>query len=244
MTQAAVVIPVFQTSLRDFEWKSLNRCVKVLGRWPLYFVSPEGLDLSPITDTVGHKISIVRFPVEFFSGIEGYNRLMTLPAFYKAFGQYEYMLIYQLDAFVFEDRLEEWCKKKYDYVGAPALHADEYNTLQASESDLYTSALESNRLVFNGGLSLRRISAMQRLLKIYNLLYPSWKGNEDMLFSLSSTRLLPLSPIMKLPKWKEALTFAFEKSPAASYRITGGKLPFGCHAWQRYDPDFWTSFIH
>ncbi len=38
--------------------------------------------------------------------------------FYKQFLNYEYILIYQLDAFVFKDELN-YCSQGIDYVGAP-----------------------------------------------------------------------------------------------------------------------------
>ena len=38
---------------------------------------------------------------------------------YSRFEKYEYMLIYQLDAFVFSDRLMEFVEAGYDYIGAP-----------------------------------------------------------------------------------------------------------------------------
>jgi hypothetical protein len=25
--------------------------------------------------------------------------------------------------------------------------------------------------------------------------------------------------------------------------MNGGKMPFGCHAWARYDRDFWLPFL-
>ena len=35
------------------------------------------------------------------------------------FLEYQYMLIYQLDAFVFEDKLDYFCELGYDYIGIP-----------------------------------------------------------------------------------------------------------------------------
>jgi len=44
---------------------------------------------------------------------------MMSPAFYDAFKAFDYILIYQLDAFVFRDELEYFCSLGYDYIGAP-----------------------------------------------------------------------------------------------------------------------------
>ncbi|ODS78955.1 MAG: hypothetical protein ABS46_16395 [Cytophagaceae bacterium SCN 52-12] len=244
MPSAVIVIPIVQPELRDFERVSLARCMKVLGTWPVCVIAPEQLDLSEALGSYAERIRIVRFDPGCFRSIAAYNRLMTSLEFYKMFDSYDFMLLYQLDAFVFEDRLAEWCQKGFDYIGAPAFNGEGFEALAKEEANVYARALSTHRLVFNGGLSLRKIAGIKRLLRVYNTCYPSWKGNEDMLFSLDSTRLLPLKPFMKLPGWEEALSFSFERSPAASYEINGCRLPFGCHAWQRYDPGFWAQFIY
>ncbi len=243
MSSAVIVIPIVQSNLRDFERLSLARCMKVLGHWPVCVIAPERLDLSETLGDFAEGIRVVRFDPDCFRSIADYNRLMTSLYFYEVFDSYDFMLLYQLDAFVFEDKLAEWCQKGFDYIGAPAFNAKGFEALAREEADVYVRALSAQRLLFNGGLSLRKIAGIKRFLRIYNILYPSWKGNEDMLFSLDATRLLPLKPFMNLPGWREALSFSFERSPAASFEINGRELPFGCHAWQRYDPDFWTEFI-
>lgn len=242
MLRAVVVIPVVRPFLEEAEKVSLSRCLEVLGSWPIVLLSPADLDLTAIQHFCGDRASEQRFDPGYFKSIADYNRLMISARFYEAFADYDYMLLYQLDAYVFEDRLAEWCARGYDYVGAPALHQG-FERLPQGEAAQYAKALDSHRVVFNGGLSLRKISAMKRLIKLYNFFFPAWPGNEDMLFSLASTRLLPLKPFMKLPQWRTALEFSFEKSPAASLEITKGKLPFGCHAWEKYDPAFWTAHI-
>lgn len=244
MSSAVIVIPIVESKLKDFERVSLAQCMKILGGWPVRVIAPDQLDLSEALAAFADKIEVVRFDPGYFRSISDYNRLMTSVHFYDAFDSYDYMLLYQLDAFVFEDRLSEWCQRGFDYIGAPAFNAEGYETLPKEEADAYARALSAHRLVFNGGLSLRKIAGIKRLLGIYNTFYPSWKGNEDMLFSLDSTRLIPLKPFMNLPGWAEALSFSFERSPAASYEINGRELPFGCHAWQKYDPGFWEEFIH
>ena len=243
MSSVVIVIPIFQEKLRVFERVSLSGCMEVLGKRPVYVIAPERLDLSEALGVFADKVKVIRFDPGYFRSISDYNRLMISPDFYAAFDSYEFMLLYQLDAFVFEDKLDYWCRKGFDYIGAPAFNAEGFEELPREQADVYARALSTHRLVFNGGLSLRKISAIKRLLRIYNIFYPFWKGNEDMLFSLDSTRLLFLKPFMKLPNWQEALSFSFERSPAASYELQREKLPFGCHAWQRYDPAFWSEFI-
>ena len=238
---AAVLIPIYKTTLGPTERASLAQCVSVLGKYPVLLVKPESLVLSDILQEFP-TLRTEPFADHYFTGTDSYNQLLTSPDFYRRFAAYEHILIYQLDAYVFRDELPYWCAQGLDYLGAPGLHRAEYDSLPAEKAAQFADALSQNRLVFNGGLSLRRVSAMIRYLKIYNLFYPAWKGNEDMLFSREATRLLPMKPFLKLPTWQEALRFAFEKSPAASYELTNHKLPFGCHAGERYAPEFWKNF--
>jgi hypothetical protein len=239
----AIVIPLYQASLSIAEKASLRQCIKVLGHYPVKIAKPANLDLREISNEYPN-IEFVSFDDAYFTGTDSYNRLMVSLDFYRSFLAYQYILIYQLDAFVFRDELTEWCLKNYDYVGAPSLHQAEYDALPASSNDVYSKALSQHRVVFNGGLSLRKIPAIIRYLKIYNRFYPAWLGNEDMLFSQEATRLIPMKLFLNLPSWEEALHFSFEKSPAATYEIVGRKLPFACHAWERYDPRFWSDHIH
>lgn len=236
------MIPVYQASMTDAEKLSLDQCMNVLGNYPVIVVKPQNLDLSALQQEYP-ALLFQSFPDDFFTGIDAYNRLMVSLDFYKSFTSYEYILIYQLDAFVFRDELPEWCGKGYDYIGAPSLHQPEFDTIPAAGSHVFAEALSTRRVVLNGGLSLRRIPAVIRYLRIYNTFYPAWKGNEDMLFCQEATRLKPMKLFMKLPEWREALRFAFEKSPSASYELTGHQLPFAVHAWERYEPSFWERFI-
>ena len=237
-----IVIPIYQSVLSEAEKLSLRQCLKILGRYPVQVVKPQNLDISKLKEEFP-SLEFISFDDSFFKGVDAYNKLLVSVDFYKTFSAYEFMLIYQLDAYVFKDELAEWCKKGFDYIGAPSLHQEKYNQLPAGSENIYAEALSTNRFVLNGGLSLRKIPAFLRYLKIYNLFYPQWIGNEDMLFSQEATRLIPMKMFLKLPTWQQALYFAFEKSPAATYEIINHQLPFACHAWERYDPEFWKSFI-
>ena len=241
-SSVAVVIPIYQFTLSVAEKASLKQCMLVLNKYPVKIVKPDSLNLDSIQAEYP-AIEMISFEDEYFTGTDAYNRLLTSLEFYKTFLPFKFILIYQLDAYVFRDELLKWCKKDYDYVGAPSLHHEEFNALRAKSKNEYAKALSENRIVFNGGLSLRKISAFMRYLKIYNWFYPAWLGNEDMLFSQEATRLIPMKLFLKLPSWQEALHFSFEKSPAATFELTDNRLPFACHAWERYDPGFWSSYI-
>jgi hypothetical protein len=230
MEKVAIVIPLYQTKLNPQEEVSLRQCVRILGKHPIIIVAPESLDLTFLS-SFGITPKTIRFNDEYFKSTKTYNKLLTSTVFYEAFANYEYILIYQLDAYVFKDNLLAWCAKGYDYIGAPKLRKHHLKG-QASCSPV----------LFNGGLSLRRVKPLLRYIKVYQLFFNEWLANEDAMFSFAQRRARPFRFLLRLPHWKEALCFAFEQNPKISYELLGD-LPFGCHAWERYNPTFWKQFI-
>ncbi|MEY2895396.1 MAG: hypothetical protein RIS42_1115, partial [Bacteroidota bacterium] len=107
MEKVAVVIPLYQTKLNPQEEVSLRQCVRILGKHPIIIVAPESLDLSFLSP-FGITPKTIRFKDEYFKSTKTYNKLLTSTVFYEAFANYEYILIYQLDAYVFEDNLLAW----------------------------------------------------------------------------------------------------------------------------------------
>lgn len=253
----AIVIPIYKESLDRYEELSLRQCLKILKKYKVFIVTYEHLELSNYYNIAGEynvQLDKIFFPPSFFEGIEGYNRLMKSKDFYLSFSSFKYILIYQLDAFVFKDDLENWCRLGYDYIGAPWVEDDDGKTVNVNDWK-----------VGNGGLSLRKVSHCLKVLKwkgpvlkysyykkLKYLPYMlGWKNNiayfknsnmnEDALFSgfLSPSYLNP-----NLPSPVEAASFAFEKYPSYLYRVCNNHLPFGCHAFLKYEYDsFWKQYI-
>ena len=229
----SIVIPIYNPQPTADELNSLKQCVRVLGTHPIYFIYPEGLDLS-IYKREAPQAQFEVFEQKYFEGIMGYNELMLTPSFYEHFSQYTYMLIYQLDAWVFEDKLLEWCQKGFDYVGAPDFghktdHISWYNGMLGG-------------LLLNGGFSLRKVKKCIALTKIYQSFFKKgYGGFEDSFFSAHYSRFMLLRPFIKLPDYSTALQFAFEKSPSEEFKLNNQNLPFGCHAYIKFEPEFWKQ---
>jgi len=64
--------------------------------------------------------------------------------------------------------------------------------------------------------------------------------NEDIFWSLEAVKH---DPLFKVAPANEALSFAFEMSPRWCFEKNNNKLPFGCHAWARYDRTFWEEIL-
>jgi hypothetical protein len=37
--------------------------------------------------------------------------------------------------------------------------------------------------------------------------------------------------------------FSFEVAPRYCFKMNRERLPFGCHAWSKYDQEFWEPFL-
>ncbi|MCU0341120.1 MAG: hypothetical protein MUE30_14665 [Spirosomaceae bacterium] len=229
-----VTIPVYQSTLSTSERLSLTQATRVLSRYDIVLFGPEGLDMTPYL-AICPQARVVRFEASYFEGIAGYNRLMFSPLFYRTFWEYDYLLIYQLDAYVFKDDLQAWCNRGYDYVGAPW-------TLPPPLTKKPIVNIQKcfvNR-VGNGGLSLRKVKSHYRNVLFFKPLLRFFLKNEDMFWGLA---LYFLNPFFRRPSAQEALSFAFELAPRQEYERNGHQLPFGVHAWEKYDAGFWEKFI-
>jgi hypothetical protein len=239
---AAVVIPIYKPTFDRFESISLEQCLRVLGGHQIIFCAPESLDVeTPSADTI-----ILRFPDSNFSDIKGYNRLLLTRQFYAQFGSFDYILIHQLDSFVFRDDLLRWCSEGYDFIGAPWLGLVWPNSMRLRWRMPLRVLMrrlllgEPDRSVGNGGFSLRKVSTFLSVLDRLGRWARDWPHNEDQFWSLLVPNMIPS---FRIPSKQVALDFAFEVEPRRCYEMNDRNLPFGCHAWLRYDPVFWRPFV-
>ena len=260
MIRAAIVIPTYRERLNSLESLSLRRCLEILRHYDIHFVLPEGLvpDYIPQADGV----YVDRFHPDFFRSLDAYNRLMLQSDFYRRFSGYSHILVHQLDAYVFRDELDVWCGKNFDYVGAPwfedgrlkAVAGNGGFSLRKVESFLAVLGIGCGRRVFtfNEKLALRRSSpvspadfivATVGFLRFKNTLggFLAWPYmNEDWFYSAHAPRL---APGFKVADPASSMAFSFEARPSELYRRNGNRLPFGCHAFHKQEPEFWREFI-
>ena len=260
--KVAVVVPMSnRADLYPDEEISLRHLTHYLGRYPNYLVVSDGLPI----DRPGFQLA--RFGSEYFGSAAANTRLMLSTHFYERFQQYEYILIYHLDALVFSDRLEEWCDKGYDYIGPP---------WQITEDTPWVKTPG----VGNGGFCLRKVSSCLKVLnstrytiepehywekyraahspveqiinfprkylkrlKMFNNIdreIVKFSKNEDLFWG---NRARHYYPDFKIAPIEVALQFAFEGAPRDCYEQNEKALPFGCHAWPKYDRSFWEPYL-
>ena len=226
-----IIIPVYKDTLSRWEEISLLQMNRVLGKYPRVFVAPESLT---IKYGVKYNCRTVRFPDANFTGITSYSRMMLDVNFYRRFADYDYMLIYQTDAFVFSDRLAEFCHMNYDYIGAPVFRfSPMWHTVGTS--------------VGNGGFSLRKVSSFIRILEQRNQLWD--KNPFTDLFELYEDLFWGFCGADKrinfrIPDAATALQFAVQDDIMHSYRKMPQWLPFGCHYWNKPGSiRFWAPIV-
>lgn len=232
--RVVIVVPIYRVEKTIFENVSWKQLVVVLGCHEICLVAPMSLSSRKISEAFGNYRQ-EKFNDVFFEGTRGYSSLCLSVEFYQRFIEYEYILIYQLDAFVFSDRLMEFVSLGYDYIGAP----------------LFDRNPDSNYWrdyhVGNGGFSLRRIDNAIRLLnQKYEILeslpdkeyylerednffaYCGWKKDID--FSVPSPDIAGL--------------FSAQDDCFGVIRLINSRgLPFGMHHFPTWNYQYWRPII-
>lgn len=227
--RVVIVIPVYRSPVA-YESISLTQCVKVLGRYPIVLVTPESMDIHPFL-SMG-AFGVERFADYYFESTNHYSELLLSEAFYRRFQSYEYLFIYQPDAFVFSDRLMEFCRMGDDYIGAPVPR---------------WAWRKRKQRVGNGGCSLRKVSSCLRILSEFpprdhsaeSAKEMRWTLPEDLYFAecAGNPKLDFHSPTLR-----QAMEFCVDFEVFGCYQKLPRWLPFACHAWQK-KLDVWQDII-
>jgi hypothetical protein len=264
----AVIIPVYNSAPSENELVSFRSIIRNLSSKKLIFLTFSNLDLSIFLEELIEldcSASIEYFKEYYFESTESYNELLLSKQFYQRFENYEFILICQLDTYIFSNSVDEWINKGYSYIGAP--------WIKESPNGFEIFG------VGNGGLSLRKVSDQLSVFSIkylfpklilalkFNLKYREmrvrsfkmfWsriirfqinrvfnplfyiKKNEDVVWS----KLVPIFfPEYQIAEKEDALRFSFETSPRHCFELNHHRLPFGCHAWDKQDFGFWKEII-
>jgi len=260
-----VVVLIF-THKPELAWQeriALEQCHRVLGNHPTQLVCPQGMDVAEYQN-LAPNLQVDYIPACWLASVAAYNRLKLSPWLYRRYAEFDFMLTYELDAFVFRDELDEWCERGWDYIGAPWFVG--FNNATAGAPYLG---------VGNSGFSLRRIKTMLRISTTWRCVEPTqalWIRSfasrsslprrlqffakavlfnnfhfpfcpqvfEDYHWGIHAAKAFPefrLAPI------EDAARFSFEVNPERLFKECGGQLPFGCHKWMHYSPEFWLPRI-
>ena len=177
--EVTVILVAHRPEITPLERISIERCLDILGGYPISVVAPDDLVLPHPLD----RLPTVRFASVYFTSISAYSSLLLSMQFYERFLSYQYMLMHQLDSFVFRDELLDWCAHGYDYIGAPWIgetFPNEPKTRQGLpfwiRSRMFRFLPPLDHSVGNGGFSLRRVKTMYRALSMLRRTRQAWGG--------------------------------------------------------------------
>ena len=261
----AVVVPTHYERLDSDQQISLRHLEQRLGRHKKYLVMPESLPF----ELPGFEIR--RFDDRHFRSIKAYDHFMFSREFYRTFLDYQYILIYQFDCLVFSDQLLKWCEMGFDYIGAPWFRSKNdpekgfsrvgNGGLSLRKVRTFVKVIESKRYIeepvsylkdfcLTRPPDLRELPGVKRILKRLRVLHNVQKGidwytthytlNEDRFWS---DRAKLFYPDFKIAPLDVALRFSFEGFPRYCFEQNNHQLPFGCHAWARWDRAFWEPYL-
>jgi len=262
--KSILVIPVYKEVLNKNEEMSLLQCIRVLHRHTFCLICSQNLNISAykkIFNLYDKDFQVELFDEFYFDTIVGYNQLMLSRHFYERFSPWKYILVYQLDAFVFKDEVDYWCSQGYDYIGAPWMKLNgklDYEnsgnggfSLRKTDSFIELFDHKGQLLTFKGLQCLYRyrgpirkpFSILMGLFGWHNSLpyFLDDNINEDLFYvTLKHKKGIKFN----IPKSDVAMRFSFECNPKLLYELSGNNLPFGCHAWEKHQYDeFWEQFI-
>ena len=98
--QCIVVIPIHSSKPSAYEIISFRQCFKILGKHPIKVIAPLHLDIMEYKKAVP-DFEVIFIAPSWLASLKTYNKLKYSRYFYNLFNQYDFILTYELDAFVF-----------------------------------------------------------------------------------------------------------------------------------------------
>lgn len=243
MKKFCITIPVYSENLNPIDTIGLTRLYDVIGEknYDVYFVCPISLSLDNYRKIFKNTLEC-RFNDEWFKSLYTYTQLCLQYEFYDRFSEYEYMFMYQLDSYIFEDKIEEVCNLGYDYIGGPIFS-------KISGWNLIDEYGKYSPKVGNGGCGWRKISVFKEICDpsgefrtTYNITDEFIKkiAFEDKYFSNDIENLYDLYK----PSWQETLRYTWDSSVTEIWNYLGKNkyLPICAHGIYKY-PLFWKNII-
>jgi hypothetical protein len=255
-----VVIPVHRERPSPSEIVSLRQCGKVLVKRDIVILAPKHLDLGAYRELLPRAADL-RVKSHWMASLEAYNQMMMSPLVFNALKGYTHMILHEPDAIVLRDEIDYWYNQPFDYIGAPWFEGFAPSAANAPIIGVGNSGFSFHRLSTSRRVTaswmrwapfssikenliqglrgdkarLRqafiRLGSAGRLRGAYKLV----DRNCDQFWSF----IVPnIDKTFRIPTADIAVQFAWEVLPSRCMEMCGGSLPFGIHAWFKYDFDF------
>jgi hypothetical protein len=260
-----VVIPVHLARPSRFETVSLRQCGKILANRDIVILAPENVDLAAYQELLPRAVGL-RVEPHWMASVQAYNKMMISPLVFNALDGYTHMILHEPDAIVIRDEIDHWCNQPFDYIGAPWFEGWTNPAPDAPVIGVGNSGFSFHRLSTS-----RRITASRRRwypwTTVAKDLIQGLRGKRGRLkrglIGLGSGGLLSgahklyekncdvfwsftvpkIATTFRIPPPDIAVRFAWEALPSRCMEMCRGILPFGIHAWAKYDFDFLVQHL-
>ena len=175
-----IVIPLYKYKLSYYELQSITKVTESFAnKYDIIYLIDNDFDIEKFNNDNNLNITnILKLKTYKLNSINSYNRLCLEKTFYEMFDNYTYTLIYQLDAYILNEKLlDVFIEKNYDYIGAP---------IDISDRNDDELKYFPKKIYYNGGLSLRKNSFFINILtnfKEVSFFLINVNNDEDLLFS-------------------------------------------------------------
>jgi hypothetical protein len=262
--EVAIVVPLStRPDLSESEKISLQHLEYYLGEYDHYFLAPKSLHRKH------ERFPVERFKDEYFGSTDAHTHFCLSKDLYRRFSDYNYILMYHLDSLVFNSNLSDWCKLNYDFIGAPWIKGPDLPWLREEgvgnggfslrKVKSFLNLLNSrvpwhnldeeikrkgdpkaiNRFYYVKKTSLNIIPGLNNIQRHIEK-YIKESRHDDRFLYFYAKKYYPgftTAPV------EVALRFAFEGNPKICYELNNREIPFGCHAWEKYDKEFWLPYL-
>ena len=213
MNKCCIAFITHKEKLEGNDETSFKQCINIFGnKRDIKLILPNSIS-TEYYEKYGNVFEIYKVNDKWLSSSIEYNAMCCKKEFWNMFADYEYVLIYQSDCWVFEDKLDYFIELRYDWYGAPWPH--------------------HGNVVGNGGLSLRKVSKMIELTTKYQYKRSdSFLGNEDTWFCLTHKNELNACPL------EVAVNFSLECGIPLYKPMVDG-IPMGFHGKETFI--YWDS---
>jgi hypothetical protein len=251
--------------LTDIEANNLKRLVTLNdNKRDIVFILPKSFSSSYLKKKY-KSINFYFVDNNLLSSAKEYNKFLITKKYYNIFDGYEYLLVYQLDTWVFSLDFEYFMDLGFDLIGAPIFSENRHLEIEIING-------------CNGGISLRKLQSFKRILDkpfFFNLnsLYCDigfgnhlnepikvfmkrlisrfivfykpdffWPIhlNEDLYWSVIVPKF---DREFKVASTNYSIGFCFDQFPQFLYEKNNNRLPLFVHALEKYDYTFWKRFI-
>ena len=188
-----VCIPIHTSCLNRYEIISIKSHIFKLQAHDVFLLVPISKIKSIISvleenNIPRHLYKIHQVKDNYLNHSDNYQILMLSIEFYSFYKNYTHILIAQMDAYTFSDKLINWCKKEWDYIGAPLYYKGQdrvHDFFCCGVGGFSLRSIKNTLEVLTKNPTIYKFHDFKKQAKVYN-----FKGKSILFLKYIATKLL------------------------------------------------------